>query len=130
MRHLFFVGVFSMLLGGAPGIAQEAGEPIPQSVVDAAIRSGCGAFRTISSSGSPGGLAAASERNEIYNAKVRDCIRSYDSRLRADQRSAQKWQAIPAGEKSGASINGQPIRKCSHGGLCQSDILRGMGMYD
>ena len=36
-------------------------------------------------------------------------------------------QNITSGAPSGASVNGQPIPLCSHGGLCQGAVMRAIG---
>lgn len=44
-----------------------------------------------------------------------------------EKRQAE-WDAVPAGERTGASANGYPIRKCSHGEHCLNDIRRAIGL--
>ena len=36
-------------------------------------------------------------------------------------------QNMTSGAPSGASVNGQPIPLCSHGGLCQGAVMRAIG---
>jgi hypothetical protein len=36
-------------------------------------------------------------------------------------------QNMPSGAPSGASVNGQAIPLCSHGGLCQGAVMRAIG---
>lgn len=37
-----------------------------------------------------------------------------------------RWDAIPVGAPSGASVNGVEISKCSHGGLCLGQMVEAM----
>ena len=41
--------------------------------------------------------------------------------------AAQAGSNVTSGTSSGASVNGQPIPLCSHGGPCQGAMLRAMG---
>jgi len=96
---------------------------IPQQVVDQATAV-CGGFRNSASSTSQGGLAAAMQRNEEHNARVRNCIRDYYGRLQNNKANQQRWDAIPPGEGSGVYVNGIEVRKCSHGDTCLEDWIR------
>ncbi len=106
-----------LLVAHPPGQAQES-TTIPEWIVDEAQRVRCGGFATAASSTSPGGLAAETARNDKHNASVRQCIRKYYMQVQSRQRQDEAWRAIPVGEDAGGQINGQVVRKCSHGGSC------------
>jgi hypothetical protein len=65
----------------------------------------------------------ASKSAAEENARIDNCIRG----LVAAEERKQQTDAIPVGGRfPNASINGVPIRKCSHGGACNGQMIEQM----
>lgn len=63
---------------------------------------------------------AADKQAQAENAKVEECIQ----RLLSTEDKQRELDGIPVGGKyPGATINGVSLRKCSHGGVCQGQLL-------
>jgi guanyl-specific ribonuclease Sa len=66
---------------------------------------------------------SADRQVQAENAKVEECIQ----RLLTAEKQQNELDAVPVGGKyPGASVNGVPLRKCSHGGVCQGQLLDAM----
>jgi hypothetical protein len=62
--------------------------------------------------------------DRLYFDPKSELERKQNERINA-QKAA--WDVITTGEViPGASINGRPITKCSHGGVCYQELLRNM----
>lgn len=80
----------------------------------------CGTKMEIKQSGSISKYKALDKKVQEENAKVDACIQNL---INAEAKKAET-DAIPVGGKfPNATINGVPLRKCSHGGVCQGQML-------
>ena len=76
----------------------------------------CGTKMGIKSAGSVQNYRILDRQVQQHNSKVDVCINRLIERERID--------AIPVGETiPNASINGVPLRKCSHGGACLYQMM-------
>jgi hypothetical protein len=100
--------------------------PLPsyaQKYTTADLERICGTKMEIKSSGSVNAYRNLDRQVQSENARVDACI----SRLLAAEANREKIDTIPIGGKlPNAYINGVPIRKCSHGGVCNGQMLEQM----
>ena len=83
----------------------------------------CGTKMEIKQSGSVGSYRSLDKKVQEENAKVDACIQGL---LNAEARKAEV-DAIPVGGKfPNATVNGSPLRKCSHGGVCHGQMIEQM----
>lgn len=120
-KHLFSVGSFlklfilSLISISQPSYAQK----YSQQDIDRI----CGTKMEISRAGSVSAYTALDKQVQEQNAKVDACIQN----LLINEVKQAEIDAVPVGGRfPNASVNGVPLRKCSHGGVCHSDLIQQM----
>ena len=80
----------------------------------------CGTKMGIKSAGSVQDYRILDRQVQQHNSKVDVCI----NRLIERERERERIDAIPVGETiPNKSINGVPLRKCSHGRVCLNQMM-------
>jgi hypothetical protein len=83
----------------------------------------CGSYIKVGRSSSAKSWRDAEKDVNASNAKVRACRNKY---INMEARR-QQLESVPIGEAiPGATVNGQPLYKCSHGDACLGQLMRAM----
>lgn len=123
MGRQFFLGSFLLKLPifVVLSISQSS---YAQEYTQAEIERICGTKMEVSKSSSIQNFKNLSRQVAEENARIDACIKALFASQRANEARKEEMDAIPVGGRlPNATINGAPLRKCSHGGVCHGQML-------
>lgn len=113
MNYQILKSIFAawlLLAAPTPALAQ----------TEEALTAQCGALLEVSNAGSVKAWNKAQKQIDTHNSKVQACR----NRIINNAQSKAQWDSIKSGEEiPGASVNGEKIHKCSHGGACLYEMM-------